>query len=240
MDFSDWAIIKTYLGISYRSEFLRVMERLQEAGVHYPDNYLADLLRKYRGRRVRYPKILQRLGAPNIRKHFAYNRVLASPGTFLDYGCGTGDDIRAIVKDGFPLELITGYDVNENSVQLGFDFYLDRELLQQRIVISPEFPFSPESFDIVYSGSVLHVLHSREKIEHYLVNAFAVLKANGMLFGSTLGSNHGSRLLRKKLVFRLNPDALDAILGGLGFTDIEIQTYEKEQHERLWFYARKP
>jgi SAM-dependent methyltransferase len=216
------------------------MALLQEAGVQYPENYLAILLRKYRGRRIRYPKILQRLGAPNIRKHFAYDPVLSSPGAFLDYGCGTADDIRAIVKDGFPLELITGYDVNDSSIELGFDFYLDREQLQQQIVISSEFNFAPESFDIAYSGSVLHVLRAREKIEKYLSNAFAVLKSNGMLFGSTLGSNHSGHLLPKQVLHRLTITALQAILDGRGFKEIEIQSYEKENHERLWFFARKP
>ena len=240
MDFSDWAIIKTYLGFSYRSEFTRVMARLRDAGVEYPENYLAVLLRKYRGRRIRYPKILQRLGVPNIRKHFAYDRVLANPGSFLDYGCGTADDIRAIVKDGFPLASITGYDVNDSSVELGFDFYLDREQLQPQILISPEFPFGPESFDIVYSGSVLHVLRSRDRIGHYLENVFAVLKGSGILFGSTLGSGHRSRLLPRQALFRLNPKELESMLEGLGFKEIEIQTLEQERHERLWFLARKP
>ena len=61
-----------------------------------------SLIAKYGKDGVPYPHILSILGEPRIRGHFFYARMLQRTGPFLDYGCGTGDDIRQLLRDGFP------------------------------------------------------------------------------------------------------------------------------------------
>lgn len=233
-------------------ELLRIMNLLASKGVNYPPGYGEMLIRKYKKEGVRYPRILMRMGDQNILKHKQFQNILQVKSDFLDYGCGTGDDIRALIKSGYPPQKIVAYDVNWNSINLGFDLYLDRDTLGIQFIVSRGFPFHPSTFDIVYSGSVIHVLHSKRAIKRYLLNAYLVLKPVGILFGSTLGFRIGEptphraeRLrrsgwlhrLRHKRVKLLSREELDTLLREVGFSDIQI-SYDDVNH-RLWFHARK-
>jgi SAM-dependent methyltransferase len=212
---------------------------LQKNGVQYPIGYVDTLIDKYRHLGVKYPRILMRVGAPNIRKHFRYKEILPRASKLLDYGCGTGDDMRALIHDGYPTNMVTGYDVERDSIQLGFDLYLDKDALQDRFVVAPTFPFPPGSFEIVYSGSVLHVMPNKTAIRSYLENTRNVLAPSGILFGSTLGFKTippGSSSPRISL---LSEKELQALLEGNNFTNIEIQVTPNEDKERLWFYCQK-
>ena len=233
-------------------ELLRVMSLLASIGVNYPPGYKEILIRKYKKDKVRYPRILMRMGEPNIRKHQRFQDILQLKSDFLDYGCGTGDDIRALVKSGYPPQKIVGYDVNWDSINLGFDLYLDQDRLGIQFTVSKEFPFHPSTFDIVYSGSVLHVLRTKRTIKSYISNAYAVLKPAGILFGSTLGFRKGEpnplraermrrrgwlqRLHHKRLKL-LSREELDTLLHETGFSAIQI-SYD-DDNRRLWFYTQK-
>jgi ubiquinone/menaquinone biosynthesis C-methylase UbiE len=182
---------------------------------------------------------VKRIGQPNIHLHFAYPDILKSEGTLLDYGCGTGDDIRALIKDGFPQKNITGYDIDWGNIKIGFDFYLDEETIKDIFVVSNEFPFEDSSFDIVYSGSILHVLLNIENIKVYLQNAFAVLKTNGILFESTLGTIDESVGKRRPRVFFMKESELANALSENHFSKVKIHPSIADHRTRLWFYAEK-
>ncbi|MDD1778505.1 MAG: class I SAM-dependent methyltransferase [Candidatus Helarchaeota archaeon] len=233
-------------------ELLRIMNLLASTGVNYPAGYGELLIRKYKKDHVRYPRILMRMGEPNIRKHQQFQKILELKGAFLDYGCGTGDDIRALVKSGYPPQKIVGYDVNWSSINLGFDLYLDRDTLGIQLTVAKEFPFQPSTFDVVYSGSVIHVLRTKRIIKSYISNAYTVLKPAGILFGSTLGFRKGEpspllaerrqrrgwlQRLRRKRVKPLSREELDTLLHEAGFSEIQV-SYDEANH-RLWFYAQK-
>ncbi len=234
------------------------MDRLSRSGVIYPEGYEAELIRKYKKEGVRYPRILQRIGEPNIRKHPQYRKILQMRGTLLDYGCGTGDDIRVLVDDGYPGSQIVGYDVNWDSINLGFDFYLDPERLKVQFVVDRQFPFPPPNFDLIYSGSVLHVLVTKRAIRKYLTNVFATLTDCGTFFGSTLNFGQGIpkniskkpipiewrrrrwhwlRWLARWITF-LSKEGLQKAFEETGFVEIEITL--DASYRRLWFYAKKP
>ena len=85
-------------------------------------------------------------------------------GPFLDYGCGTGGDIRQLLRDGFPRAQITGFDLTWESINLGFDLYLDEEAIRDLFVVNDTFPFGKESFDTIYSGSVIHVIADEDEL----------------------------------------------------------------------------
>jgi ubiquinone/menaquinone biosynthesis C-methylase UbiE len=221
------------------SDFDKILGRLKSQGIVYPENYLDHLIEKYTKIQIRYPRIVQRIGRPNNRSHFAYSDILKHEGTLLDYGCGTGDDIRALIKDGFPKKNITGYDVDWGNIKIGFDFYLDKEEIKDRFVVSKEFPFEDSSFNIVYSGSNLHVLSKIENVKAYLNHAFAVLKNNGIFFGSTLGKIDVSFRKRRRRVFLMKESELTNALRDAHFSKVKIHPITTDFRTRLWFYAEK-
>jgi SAM-dependent methyltransferase len=240
-------------GVTLESELNRVMNALASAGVKYPPGYFRRLIRRYRKSGVRYPRILMRVGEPNIRRHNRYREMLEAKGKFLDYGCGTGDDIRALLKDGYPSQNIVGYDINWDSINLGFDLYLDRDSIGVRFVVGKMIPFRPSTFDVVYSGSVLHVLGSKRTIKRYISNTYAFLNPGGIFFGSTLGfgkirptlesermrrMSWWRRLLWRRRLGSLSQDRLQSLLREKGFMNVEVS--QDDTFRRLWFYGKKP
>jgi SAM-dependent methyltransferase len=240
-------------GVTLESELNRVMNTLASAGIKYPRGYRERLIRRYQKSGVRYPRILMRVGEPNIRRHNRYKEILEAKGNLLDYGCGTSDDIRALVYDGYPPQRIVGFDVDWKSVDLGFDLYLDRATLGVRFVVDKRFPFRPSTFDVVYSGSVLHVLGSKRKVTKYISNAYTVLNRSGIFFGSTLGFGKvrptldrervrrmgwWRRLLWRRRLRFLSQDRLQSLLRETGFSNVEVR--QDDTLRRLWFYCRKP
>ena len=241
-------------GVTLESELRRVMDTLASTGVNYPPGYYEMLILKYKKYGVRYPHILMRTGDPLIRKHSLYPEILQKKVNLLDYGCGTGDDIRALVHDGYPRDKIVGYDVNWSSINLGFDLYLDRDMWIDRFVVSKKFPFQSPTFDVVYSGFVLHVLGTSRAVKSYLSNAYSVLKPTGIFFGSTLsfGKDHPRpawakrwrwrirRLWRRWRLKLLTQEALQKLLVESGFSNVEVSQESENNRLRLMFYAEKP
>ena len=210
------------IGTNLRTELKKAMDRLGPLGVSYPLGYLEKLVEN-RSSGIEYPRILIRIGEPRIRNHPCYNEILERGGDFLDYGCGTGDDIRALIKDGYSRNKIKGFDVDWNSIKLGFDLYLDKESMQDIFVVSTKFPFNNETFDAVYSGSVLHTIENRCEVPIYLANAYNALKNGGVLFGSTSGTGSHTSIQRDGASLTLlTENELRHLLEETGFVDIEI------------------
>lgn len=230
-----------YEGARIDTMLTQAMDILAAAGVIYPEEYKDALVIKYKNHGISYPRILQRIGNPNIRKHFRYQEILQNPGDLLDYGCGTGDDIRALIHDGYPSDKITAYDINTRSIDLGFDLYLDKESINDLFVVSRKFPFVPQSFDIIYSGSVIHSLGDKNEIVKYITNAWTVLRSGGTFFGSTLGQDEthpGNPRQGLPLLFQ---QEFRDILSAAGFVQIKIipEDQKYDEHLRLWFYSVK-
>jgi len=174
-------------GKTMPEELGNAMRRVEKLGVCYPEGYYNALVRKYTLQAVPYPYIVMHIGDARIKRHFLYPDLFERPGDLLDYGCGTGDAIRQLVRDGYPPNRITGFDVNDASLRLGYDLYLDRHEMEGRVQVSALFPFLAERFDFIYSGSVIHVIRDEDEFHTYLGNARMALKVGGTFFGSTLG-----------------------------------------------------
>lgn len=158
-------------GKTLPGELRAAMKRLAAYGVTYPEGYDRTLLEKYTKEGVRYPHILMITGRPRITSHFFYPRARKRTGRLLDYGCGTGDNVRQLIRDGFPREEITAFDINRESIDLGFDLYRDREDKEDLFVVAgrsrsgrmcstPCIP-PPSSMSLPMmrsSGTILHML----------------------------------------------------------------------------------
>jgi len=207
-------------GRTLPAELSAAMERVGAFGVVYPPGYYEALVDKYTRDGVRYPHILMILGIPRISSHFFYSRALQRAGRLLDYGCGTGDNVRKLIRDGFPRERIAAFDINWSSIDLGFDLYRDRKDIGGLFSVSGAFPFGPEEFCTVYSASVFHVISDDRELERYLKNAYSALRPGGVLFGSTLGLGQGTT--RSPEAWgppRVMPEeVLAGCLAGAGFT----------------------
>jgi SAM-dependent methyltransferase len=211
-------------GKTLPTELRAAMKRLTAYGVMYPEEYDCTLLEKYAKEGMRYPHILMVTGRPRITSHFFYPRAVKRTGRLLDYGCGTGDNVRQLIRDGFPRGQITAFDINRESIDLGFDLYRDREDMEDLFVVAGTFPFGPEVFDTVYSASVIHVIADDAEFRKYLANVIAALRPGGVLFGSTLGLAEGAarphgmrgppRILTK--------EQLAGFLTGTGFGSHEV------------------
>jgi len=211
-------------GTTLEGELSAAMKRVAAFGVVYPAGYEQTLVEKYSREGILYPHILTILGQPRIKSHFFYSRARERSGRLLDYGCGTGDNVRQLIRDGFAHARITAFDINRASIDLGFDLYRDRDELQDLIYISGTFPFGPAEFDMVYSASVFHVIADEGEFREYLSNAHAALRPGGVLFGSTLGLVEGAvRSPEERGPPRVMPrEQLTGALTGAGFTTPEI------------------
>ncbi|EHQ36387.1 class I SAM-dependent methyltransferase [Methanoplanus limicola] len=234
--------------MNFPDELAGAMRRAEKLGVNYPEGYYEDMARKYSTDNVPYPYIVRHIGIPRIMKHFFYGNAHKIRGNFLDYGCGTGDAIRQLIRDGYPSEKVHGFDVNDGSISLGADIYLDEEFIRKLTTVAPEFPETSEVYDLVYSGSVVHVIRDEDEFRQYLNNACNALKKDGIFFGSTLGleefadKRNGQgppRLMRSSELY----DAFSKA----GFSGIRIITEEMPDMRRrsagnmclYQFYARK-
>lgn len=228
-------------GTDLATELRRAMDRLQDIGVLYPQGYYDELLRKYSDSGISYPRVLMHTGDGRIREHPFYLEIIQRNGRLLDYGCGTGDDIRALVRDGYPKEQVTGFDIDWCTINLGFDLYLDRKRMQDIFVVSEDFPFENEEFDAVYSSGVLHTSSNTDGKEQYLANAHDALRRDGILFGSALGADNPSAFQRPSGI--LKPEDLERLLLNAGFRKIEISQTAvlpmDEARYMLCFYGLK-
>jgi SAM-dependent methyltransferase len=206
-------------GKTLETELSLAMRRIGNSGIIYPEGYYDRLVEKYSREKILYPFTLILAGNYRIHHHFFYSRLPKRTGRFLDYGCGTGDGVRKLIRDGFPREKISAFDLNWSGINLGFDLYLDRAEMSEVFTVSESFPFGDSEFDTVYSKFVIHCIGDDEELIRYLENAYRALRPGGVFFGSTIGmAESGGCIPPDTAIQRLTTrQQLTDVLAGAGF-----------------------
>ncbi|KAK4621139.1 Asnovolin E/Chermesin D methyltransferase nvfJ [Fulvia fulva] len=101
-----------------------------------------------------------------------YNDVLAGVKggkTLLDLGCCFGQDLRKLVHDGAASANLTGFEMEKDFTELGYDLFRDRETLRSTFVHGDVFASTPNltegSFDYVHASSFFHLFSWAEQVE---------------------------------------------------------------------------
>ncbi|KAK1831501.1 hypothetical protein QBC39DRAFT_382376 [Podospora conica] len=107
----------------------------------------------------------------SLRSSPAYPALLAellsdgdSTKTFLDLGCGLGQEVRQLAADGVSGERLWATDVNGGLWEAGYELFRDRETLGARFVEADVFDGGSElvrelegRVDFVYAGAFFHL-----------------------------------------------------------------------------------
>lgn len=119
---------------------------------------------------------------------------------YLDIGCCLGQDIRKLVADGVPSSHLYGAELQPEFIDLGYDFFQDRESLRTSFIqadvldIGTANPLNELSgaFDFIHLGMVLHI-YQWDQQRDMLERCVDLLKPESgvLILGQALGSADG-------------------------------------------------
>ena len=75
---------------------------------------------------------------------------------FVDLGCGLGQDLRVLVRDGTPAENLVGLDLMREYIDLGYELFQDRERLSSTFIAQDFFEDTPEIENIARKAKVIN------------------------------------------------------------------------------------
>ena len=86
--------------------------------------------------------------------------------TYLDIGCGLGQDLRKLSLDGVPQQNLFGLDIEREFINLGYELFNDQHTNKIHFftgnIFDKEFFESLKhrmTFNIIYTNAVLHLLN---------------------------------------------------------------------------------
>jgi SAM-dependent methyltransferase len=106
---------------------------------------------------------------PHLLAAWLLNNIYKKPGRLLDLGCGRGDHLEAFAALGFE---VAGVDISSGAPELSQVGTVKVADLEQ-----DPLPFSPSSFDFVFSKSVIEHLRHPARL---LAKALEALKPGGV------------------------------------------------------------
>lgn len=88
----------------------------------------------------------------------------------MDLACCFGQDIRILVFDGAPAENITGSELEQGFIDLGYELFKDRDKLGAKFTSGGFFAaetagLQAHSFDIIHAAGFYHLFTWDEQVE---------------------------------------------------------------------------
>lgn len=112
----------------------------------------------------------------------------------MDLGCGLGQDLRALVRDGAPADNLVGLDLMHEYIDLGYELFQDRGKLSSTFIVQDFFEDTPEidnlarKAKIMNSGYFMHLWTWGTQLNVAKRMMQLVASERGAIFsGSTLG-----------------------------------------------------
>lgn len=114
-----------------------------------------------------------------IRWHNMHLKKEKPAGTLLDYGCGSGNNMKFFLEQGYDVH---GTDITESAVPLCVANGID----ENKITITPPnddpLPFDDQSFDIIISNQVLYYIGGPVEIRNRCEDLNRILRPGGFVF----------------------------------------------------------
>ena len=188
------------------------------------------------------------IGLPFICTHPLYEKVIKQKKIkILDNGCGLGINTRFLLFDGLQKNQIKASELDQKSLDLGFELFRDRNILDDIFVKSDakeiSNTFSKNSFTVIYNGFLLHQFKTENDLRIVLEENKKILAHNGEYFGMTRGTYKQKKfdfvnLDAGKTRFLVSKEFLAELLANCGYKNIWIEetTIDDEDQECVIFY----
>lgn len=113
-----------------------------------------------------------------IKKFLKKKSLLTTELTFLDFGCGIGNNIPYLSKN-LPRCRLYGTDISTGSIKIANDLYSN--ICTFKYFEGGSLPFQNNYFDFIFISNVLHHISSDNHVQTLKVIK-EVLKKNGIIF----------------------------------------------------------
>ncbi|KAI8632918.1 hypothetical protein F5Y19DRAFT_491552 [Xylariaceae sp. FL1651] len=148
-----------------------------------------------------YPCIgLYRFTKLTLCAHPLYGKIIQrlkqAEANYLDIGCCFGQDLRQLVFDGVPSQHLTGLDIEQSLMELGYDLFLDREALHSQFLVADVFQGSKQlvwakleerGIDVVHCSAFFHLFPLELQVAAARQIA-KLVKRGGIIVGGQIGS----------------------------------------------------
>ncbi|KAI0518502.1 hypothetical protein F5B22DRAFT_599426 [Xylaria bambusicola] len=123
-------------------------------------------------------------------------RLKQADASYLDVGCCFGQDLRQLVFDGVPSQHLAGLDVAQPLIELGYDLFLDRDLLHSEFLVADVFQGSTQpawkrleerGIDVVHCSAFFHLFPLEQQMTAARQIA-RLVKKGGVVVGRQIGS----------------------------------------------------
>ncbi|MBF0195208.1 MAG: class I SAM-dependent methyltransferase [Magnetococcales bacterium] len=150
---------------------------------------------------------------PNKLALHLLNTVYKKPGKILDIGCGRGDIMRAFHDIGFE---VSGLDISPKVTELVHPHTAKIANLEQ-----DPMPFEPESFDFIFSKSVIEHVHNPVRMMETAINA---LKPGGIAVIMTPSWIHNQKsfYLDHTHVMPFTAPSFEDVLAFSGLSEVNV------------------
>lgn len=212
-EYLDFLSKKNNYKISENIESIKVQEKDKEKKVDYLDVCYSEGNRPY----TTYPQ--------KLAKHLFSKFNLNKYSSLLEIGCGRGEILKSFKEQGIHVE---GTDLSKEAQKFNPDI-----LIKTCNVEKEKLPYKDESFDVIFSKSLLEHLSDPDV---YMQEVYRVLKPNGLLITLVPDWESCYKVYYDDYTHKtpFNKISLENILKMNGFKDVNV--FKFRQLPIVWKY----